>query len=153
MTESHRFKQFTMTLHLSWIRVSTMWSQFSKFPQRKTATSTSVADVGGKNIKSPTSCKWQSVTVMLVTSLCWWLFPLCWWFSQYLKSVTYILNRSPTSQTCHQHIWSPTSVTNIDVTSRSSRSLLDTAWRNCNQFCYKQAVLSKTSSTKGSFLK
>jgi len=29
---------------------------------------------------------------------------------------TNILNRSPTSQTCRQHILSPTSVTNIDVT-------------------------------------
>ena len=29
-----------------------------------------------------------------------------------------VLNRSPTSQTCHQHILSPISVTNIDVTSR-----------------------------------
>ena len=28
----------------------------------------------------------------------------CWW-----------RDMSPTSQTCHQHIWSPTSVTNIDV--------------------------------------
>ena len=73
------------------------------------------------------------VTVMLVTSLCWWLydgdwfqmlaaeslcwrlFSLCWWFSQCIKSVTNILNRSPTSQTCHRHIWSPTSVTNIDL--------------------------------------
>ena len=71
---------------------------------------------------------------MLVTSLCWWLydgdwfemlvaeslcwrlFSLCWWFSQCIKSVTNILNRSPISQTCHQHIWSPTSVTNIDAT-------------------------------------
>ena len=71
---------------------------------------------------------------MLVTSLCWWLydddwfqilvaeylcwrlFSLCWWFSQCIKSVTNILNRSPTFQTCEQHIWSPTSVTNIDVT-------------------------------------
>ena len=56
-----------------------------------------------------------SVTVMLVTSLCWWLydgnwfqmlvaeslcwwlFSLCWWFFQWIKSVTNILNRSPTS--------------------------------------------------------
>ena len=53
------------------------------------------------------------VTVMLVTSLCWWLFSLCWWFFQCIKSVTNMLNPSPTSQTCHQHIWSPTSVTNI----------------------------------------
>ena len=62
---------------------------------------------------------------MLVTSLCWWLydsdwfemlvaeslcwrlFSWCWWFSQCIKSVTNILNQSPTSQTCHQHIWSP----------------------------------------------
>ena len=28
-----------------------------------------------------------------------------------------VLNRSPISQTCHQHIWSPTSVANIDVTN------------------------------------
>ena len=73
------------------------------------------------------------VTVMLMTSLCWWiyvgdwfqmlvaeslcwrLFSLCWRFSQCIELVTIILNRSPTSQTCHQLIWSPTSVTNIDV--------------------------------------
>ena len=41
-------------------------------------------------------------------------FSLCWWFSQCIKSVTNILNGSPTSQSCHQPIWSPTSVTNID---------------------------------------
>ena len=35
---------------------------------------------------------------------------------KYIKTVTNILNRSPTSQSCHQHIWSPTFVTNIDVT-------------------------------------
>ena len=54
-----------------------------------------------------------TLTVMLVTSICLWLFL---WISQCFKSVINILNRSPTSQTCHQHIWSPTSVTNIDVT-------------------------------------
>ena len=51
-------------------------------------------------------------------SLCWRHFSLCWWFSQYNKSVNIILSRLPTSQTCHQHIWSPTSVTNIDVTQQ-----------------------------------
>ena len=60
------------------------------------------------------------MTVMLMTSLCWWLYDGDWFqifrFSQCIKSVTNIMNRSPTSQTCHQHIWSPTSVTNIDVT-------------------------------------
>ena len=40
----------------------------------------------------------------------WRLLSLCWWFSQCIKLVTNILNRSPTSQTCHQHIWSPTSI-------------------------------------------
>ena len=76
-----------------------------------------------------------TVTVMLVTSLCWWLydgdwfhmlvteslcwrlFSLCWWFSHCIKSVANILNRSPTSKTCYQLIWSQTSATNIDVTS------------------------------------
>ena len=38
-----------------------------------------------------------------------------WWFGISQTSVTSILNRSPTSQTCHQHLWSPTSVTNIDI--------------------------------------
>ena len=79
----------------------------------------------------------KMVTVMLVTSLYWglydgdrfqmlvaeslyWrLFSLCWWVSQCIKSVTNILNRSPTSQTCHQHIWPLTSVTNIDVTDEN----------------------------------
>ena len=62
----------------------------------------------------------QIVTVMLVTSLYWWvydgdwfemlvaeslcwrLFSLCWLFSICIKLVTNILNRSPTSHTCHQ---------------------------------------------------
>ena len=65
----------------------------------------------------------RTVTVMLVTSLCWWLydgdwfemlvaeslcwwlFPLCWWFSQ-SESVTNISNLSPTywvSNIRHQH--------------------------------------------------
>ena len=59
------------------------------------------------------------VTVMLVTSLCWWLYDgdrFEMLVAECIKSVTNILNRSPTSQTCHQLIWSPTSVTNIDVT-------------------------------------
>ena len=54
--------------------------------------------------------------ILLTKSLCWWIFSLCWWFSQCIKLVINILNRSPTSQTCHQHIWSPKSITNIDVT-------------------------------------
>ena len=74
---------------------------------------------------------------MLVTSGCWWLYPgdnldvsdrisilvtsfgywcptlmlkdrVCWWQKR--------PKPSPTSQSCHQHISSPTSVTKIDVT-------------------------------------
>ena len=65
-----------------------------------------------------------AVTVMLVTSLCWWLydgdrfemlvaeslcwrlFSLCWWFFQFIKSVTNISNLLPTylvSNIHHQH--------------------------------------------------
>ena len=54
--------------------------------------------------------------MLVAESLCWRLFSLCWWFSQCIKSVINIFNQSPASQTCHQYIWSPTSVTNIDVT-------------------------------------
>ena len=55
--------------------------------------------------------------LMVTDFKCWWQnFLLCCWFSQCIKSVIRILNRSPTTQTCHQHIWLPTSVTNINVT-------------------------------------
>ena len=47
---------------------------------------------------------------------------LCWWFSQCIKSVT--IGDSPTSQTCHQHIWSPTYDTNIDITEITSAEIL-----------------------------
>ena len=86
------------------------------------------------------------MTVMLVTSLCWWLydgdwfemlvaeslcwrlFSVCWWFSQCIKSVTNILNRSPISYSFQQHIWSPTSVSNIDVTSFTWIRMLISTW-------------------------
>ena len=38
------------------------------------------------------------------------------------SSVLWELNRSPTSQTCRQNIWSPTSVTNIDVTDNPGQN-------------------------------
>ena len=50
--------------------------------------------------------------MLVAESLCWRLF--C-----YVGDFLNVLNGSPTSQTCHQHIWSPTSVTNIDVTVKS----------------------------------
>ena len=36
-------------------------------------------------------------------------------FFRYVDDFLNVLNRSPTSQTCQQHIWSPTPFTNIDV--------------------------------------
>ena len=54
---------------------------------------------------------------MLVTDLrCWWQNHYVGDFFRYVGDFLNVLNRSSTSQTCHQHIWSPTSVTNIDVT-------------------------------------
>ena len=66
--------------------------------------------------------------IVMLVALWWWLIldfgdriiRLATFFvmlvsSLSIKSVTNILNRSSTSQTFHQHIWSPTSVTNIDI--------------------------------------
>ena len=44
-------------------------------------------------------------------------------FFRYVGDFLNVLNRSPTSQTCHQHIWSPTSFTNIDLTVHQHRHL------------------------------
>jgi len=57
---------------------------------------------------------------MMVTDLrFWWQNHYVGDFFRYVGDFFSVFNRSPTSQTCHQHIWSPTSVTNIDVTSNS----------------------------------
>ena len=52
-----------------------------------------------------------------------------WWQNHYVGDFfrnvgdfLNVLNRSPTSQICHQHIWSPTSVTYIDVNVSGLRS-------------------------------
>ena len=56
---------------------------------------------------------------MLVTDFgCWWQNNYVGDFFRYVGDFLNVLNRSPTSQTCHQHIWSPTSVTNIDITTK-----------------------------------
>ena len=39
--------------------------------------------------------------ILVTESLCWRLFSLCWLFSICIKPVINILNRSPTSHTCH----------------------------------------------------
>ena len=55
----------------------------------------------------------------------------CWWL---------IFDVAPTSKSCHQHIWSPTSVTNIDVTRTSDRLRLRNATEHkiiWNDFFYK----------------
>ena len=71
-------------------------------------------------------CWWQNhlvgdvfpyvVDLMMVTDLrCWWQNHYVGDSFRYANDFLNVFNRSPTSQTCHQHIWSPTSVTNIDV--------------------------------------
>ena len=51
--------------------------------------------------------------IFMLVTFGWWLISDV--SDRIIILVTNILNRSPTSQTCHQHIWSPTSVTNIDL--------------------------------------
>ena len=52
-------------------------------------------------------------------------------FFRYAGDFLNVLNRSPTSQTCHQHIWSPTSVINIDVTVKLRPNFQKIAQLNC----------------------
>jgi len=53
---------------------------------------------------------------MMVTDLrCWWQNHYAGDLFRYVGDFLNTFNRSPTSQTCHQHIWSSTCVTNIDV--------------------------------------
>ena len=60
----------------------------------------------------------------MVTDLrCWWQNHYFGDFFRYVGDFLNVLNRSPTSQTCHQHIWSLTSVTNINVIPTSRLSL------------------------------
>ena len=48
---------------------------------------------------------------MIVTDFgCWWQNHYVGDFFRYVGDFLNILNRSPTSQTCHQDIWSPTSM-------------------------------------------
>ena len=66
----------------------------------------------------------MAVTVMLVATICWWLYEghslkilvaesFCWWVFQCKKSVTHISKQPPTSQSCHQHNPSPTFLTSM----------------------------------------
>ena len=52
--------------------------------------------------------KYDRFKIFVTKSYCWRLFLLCCWFLS-------ALNRSTTSQSCNQHISSPTSAKNIDV--------------------------------------
>ena len=74
-----------------------------------------------------TSLCWRPFLNVGDKKVCWWHFSARWWHSNgsptslYARMWCWRLTldvgdvTSPTSQTCHQHIWSPTSVTNIDV--------------------------------------
>ena len=53
---------------------------------------------------------------MMVTDFkCWWQNHYVGDFFRYVGDFLNVLNRSPTSSTCHQHILSSIPVTNIDV--------------------------------------
>ena len=67
---------------------------------------------------------------MMVTDLrCWWQNNYVGDFFRYVGDFLNVCNRSPTSQICHQHIWSPTSVTNIDVTIFSATHSKSCTWQ------------------------
>ena len=91
------------------------------------------------------------VTVMLVT-LWWWPIWDVGGFFRYVGDFSNVFNWSPTSQTFHQHIWSPTSVTNINETSISHyKSIIIQNYElNSEQQCvtgcskFKTHILQKT---------
>ena len=74
-----------------------------------------------------------------------WGMPECdvddWYFMLVPNSWCWWCDLSPTSQTCHQHTWSPTSVNNIDVTKISFFSL---CW------WFSQCIKSVTNILNGS---
>ena len=73
-------------------------------------------------------CWWQRYVgdfMMVTDSRCWWQNNYVGDFFRCVGDFLNVLNRSPTSQTCHQHTWSPTSVTNIDVTVNSFTGQID----------------------------
>ena len=73
--------------------------------------------------------------MMVTDSRCWWQNHSVGDFFRYVCDFRYTLNQSPTSKTCHQHIWSPTSVTNIDVTPDFGQSLI--VWTVYNSWNWK----------------
>ena len=69
-------------------------------------------------------CWWHRYVgdfMMVTVYRCWWQNHNACDFFRYIGDFLNVLNRSPTSQTCHQHILSPISVTNIDITQISSK--------------------------------
>ena len=96
-----------------WIKDLIVWAQLFKRWQR---------------------CWWHRYVgdfMMMTDFRCWWQNHYIGDFFRYVGDFLNVLNRSPTSQTCHQHIWSPTSVTNIDLTIREIFVLI---WLNLNDF-------------------
>ena len=119
-TSSSFLRWDTQISELLWFRI-TRW--LKRLSQNVPLTKTSPRIEIILNITFPLNYFW--VTVMLATSLCWWLyngdwfemlvaeslcwwlFSLCWWFSQCIKSVTNISNLSPThcvSNIIRQHL-------------------------------------------------
>jgi len=50
------------------------------------------------------------IIMMVIDFRCWWQNHYVGEFFRYVGDFLNVLNRSPTSQPCHQHIWSPTSM-------------------------------------------
>ena len=95
----------------------------------------------------------------MVTDLrCWRLNHSVGDFFRYVGDFFNVFNRSPTSQTCHQHILSPAFVINIDVTSdfrwpdryqefktvkKEHRRILDTMEHVKEPICYFYSVFGE----------
>ena len=89
----------------------------------------------------------RMVTVMLVTSLCWWL-----------DDCDHFKMLSPTSKSCHQHIWFPTSVTNMNVSVRMDNGgrkyalRLLCPWFECSKKSFTQMTWTCDNSSNSNYL-
>ena len=84
--------------------------------------------VSHSDVCEPWTSLSETAMVMLMKILCWWLYDgdrfkmfVTHYVGEFLSvSVTNISNRSRISQSYHQHILSPTSVTNINIASETT---------------------------------
>ena len=114
---SHRIKMLAIdSLHNKIIYITEKVTNIILWPtsyncHHDKVTSISVIDLNSGTMILVTSLCWwlydcDWFQMLVAKSLCWRLFSLCWWFSQWIKSVTNMLNRSSThvvSNIRHQH--------------------------------------------------